>query len=179
VLVYVFDVIFLMLIKQKYNFICSLISHMHFTVFYRESPIFLPISFALFCSYGNMALFYHGLNQTELALRHMSRTLLLLSLASGPDHPDVAATLINVAMMYQDASNMNTALRYLQEALMKNERLLGPDHVQTAVCYHALAIAFSCMSLYKLSIQVNSDIKHWQELLLETVNLTFWVFMTA
>ncbi|AQK54778.1 tola protein homolog1 [Zea mays] len=104
-------------------------------------------------SYGNMALFYHGLNQTELALRHMSRTLLLLSLASGPDHPDVAATLINVAMMYQDASNMNTALRYLQEALMKNERLLGPVHVQTAVCYHALAIAFSCMSLYKLSIQ--------------------------
>ncbi|KAJ1280732.1 hypothetical protein BS78_04G255400 [Paspalum vaginatum] len=104
-------------------------------------------------SYGNMALFYHGLNQTELALRHMSRTLLLLSLASGPDHPDVAATLINVAMMYQDASNMNTALRYLQEALMKNERLLGPEHVQTAVCYHALAIAFSCMSLYKLSIQ--------------------------
>ncbi|CAO2047726.1 unnamed protein product [Urochloa humidicola] len=104
-------------------------------------------------SYGNMALFYHGLNQTELALQHMSRTLLLLSLASGPDHPDVAATLINVAMMYQDASNMNTALRYLQEALMKNERLLGPDHVQTAVCYHALAIAFSCMGLYKLSIQ--------------------------
>ncbi|OEL12516.1 Clustered mitochondria protein [Dichanthelium oligosanthes] len=114
---------------------------------------FLPISVTFFFSYGNMALFYHGLNQTELALRHMSRTLLLLSLASGPDHPDVAATLINVAMMYQDANNMNTALRYLQEALMKNERLLGPDHVQTAVCYHALAIAFSCMSLYKLSIQ--------------------------
>lgn len=50
-------------------------------------------------SYGNMALFYHGLNQTELALRHMSRALLLLSLSSGPDHPDVAATFINVAMM--------------------------------------------------------------------------------
>ncbi|VAI48732.1 unnamed protein product [Triticum turgidum subsp. durum] len=104
-------------------------------------------------SYGNMALFYHGLNQTELALRHMSRTLLLLSLASGPDHPDVAATLINVAMMYQDASNMSTALRYLQEALKKNERLLGPGHIQTAVCYHALAIAFSCMGAYKLSVQ--------------------------
>jgi protein TIF31 len=104
-----------------------------------------------------MALFYHGLNQTELALRHMSRTLLLLSLASGPSHPDVAATLINVAMMYQDAGNTNTALRYLQEALMKNERLLGPDHIQTAVCYHALAIAFNCMGAYKLSIQVSSD----------------------
>ncbi|KAG6494254.1 hypothetical protein ZIOFF_049274 [Zingiber officinale] len=94
-------------------------------------------------SYGNMALFYHGLNQTELALRHMSRTLRILSLSSGSDHPDVAATFINVAMMYQDIGNMKSALRYLQEALKKNERLLGPDHIQTAVCYHALAIAFN------------------------------------
>ncbi|KAL5719872.1 hypothetical protein ACHQM5_012603 [Ranunculus cassubicifolius] len=104
-------------------------------------------------SYGNMALFYHGLNQTELALRHMSRTLLLLSLSCGPDHPDVAATFINVAMMYQDIGKMNTALRYLQEALKKNERLLGEEHIQTAVCYHALAIAFNCMGAYKLSLQ--------------------------
>ncbi|KAG5539026.1 hypothetical protein RHGRI_019547 [Rhododendron griersonianum] len=104
-------------------------------------------------SYGNMALFYHGLNQTELALRHMSRALLLLSLSSGPDHPDVAATFINVAMMYQDIGNMNTALRYLQEALKKNERLLGEEHIQTAVCYHALAIAFNCMGAFKLSHQ--------------------------
>ncbi|CAK7330745.1 unnamed protein product [Dovyalis caffra] len=79
-----------------------------------------------------MALFYHGLNQTELALRHMSRALLLLSLSSGPNHPDVAATFINVAMMYQDIGKMNTALRYLQEALKKNERLLGEEHIQTA-----------------------------------------------
>ncbi|KAK9748596.1 hypothetical protein RND81_02G069100 [Saponaria officinalis] len=104
-------------------------------------------------SYGNMALFYHGLNQTELALHHMSRALLLLSLSSGPDHPDVAATFINVAMMYQDTDNMATALRYLQEALKKNERLLGEEHIQTAVCYHALAIAFNCMGAYKLSHQ--------------------------
>ncbi|GFZ02773.1 tetratricopeptide repeat (TPR)-containing protein [Actinidia rufa] len=103
--------------------------------------------------YGNMALFYHGLNQTELALHHMSRALLLLSLSSGPDHPDVAATFINVAMMYQDIGNMNTALRYLQEALKKNERLLGKEHIQTAVCYHALAIAFNCMGAFKLSHQ--------------------------
>lgn len=104
-------------------------------------------------SYGNMALFYHGLNRTELALRHMSRALLLLSLSSGADHPDVAATFINVAMMYQDISKMSTALRYLQEALEKNKRLLGEEHIQTAVCYHALAIAFNCMGLFKLSHQ--------------------------
>ncbi|XXG64096.1 hypothetical protein AAC387_Pa05g2141 [Persea americana] len=83
----------------------------------------------------------------------MSRTLLLLSLSCGPDHPDVAATFINVAMMYQDIGKMNIALRYLQEALKKNERLLGPEHIQTAVCYHALAIAFNCMGAYKLSLQ--------------------------
>ena len=49
---------------------------------------------------------------------------------------------------------MDTALRYLQEALKKNERLLGPEHIQTAVCYHALAIAFNCMGAFKLSHQV-------------------------
>ncbi|CAA0808886.1 Clustered mitochondria protein [Striga hermonthica] len=104
-------------------------------------------------SYGNMALFYHGLNQSELALHHMSRALLLLNLSCGPDHPDVASTYINVAMMYQDIKKMDTALRYLQEALKKNEKLLGAEHIQTAVCYHALAIAFNCMGAYKLSYQ--------------------------
>ncbi|KAH7444315.1 hypothetical protein KP509_02G073000 [Ceratopteris richardii] len=104
-------------------------------------------------SYGNMALFYHGLNQTELALRHMSRALLLLNVSSGSDHPDVAATFINVAMMYQDIQRMNVALRYLQEALQKNLRLLGEEHIQTAVCYHALAIVFNCIGAYKLSSQ--------------------------
>ncbi|KAG0576037.1 hypothetical protein KC19_5G050100 [Ceratodon purpureus] len=104
-------------------------------------------------SYGNMALFYHGLNQTELALRHMARTILLLNVSCGSDHPDVAATFINIAMMYQDIGKMNVALRYLQEALKRNERLLGEEHIQTAVCYHALAIAFNCMGAYKLSLQ--------------------------
>lgn len=75
-----------------------------------------------------------------------------MNVGLGPDHLDVAATLINVAMMYQDASNTSTALRYLQEALKKNECLLGPGHIQTTVRYHALAIAFSCMGAYKLSV---------------------------
>lgn len=106
-----------------------------------------------------MALFYHGLNRSELALRHMSHALQLSSLSSGPDHPDVAATFINVAMMYQDIGKMDIALRYLQEALKKNERLLGKEHIQTAICYHALAIAFNCMGAFKLSYQVCSMVK--------------------
>lgn len=121
--------------------------------------LLMLIKYTISCSYGNMALFYHGLSQTELALRHMSRALLLLSFSSGPDHPDVAATLINVAMMYQDMGKMDTALRYLQEALKKNERLLGKEHIQTAVCYHALAIAFNCMGAFKLSHQVKQTAK--------------------
>ncbi|KAK7349875.1 hypothetical protein VNO77_07677 [Canavalia gladiata] len=77
-----------------------------------------------------MALFYHGLNQTELALFHMSRALLLLSLSSRPDHPNVATSFINVAMMYQDIGKMNTTLCYLEEALKKNERLLDEEPIQ-------------------------------------------------
>ncbi|CAI9103176.1 OLC1v1001622C1 [Oldenlandia corymbosa var. corymbosa] len=77
-----------------------------------------------------MALFYHGLNQTELALRHTSWALLLLSLSSGPDHPD------------------------------KNERLFGEEHIQTAAFYDALAIAVNCMGAFKLSHQQLFNIIH-------------------
>ncbi|KAK6928678.1 hypothetical protein RJ641_004883 [Dillenia turbinata] len=111
-----------------------------------------------------MALFYHGLSQTDLALRHMSRAMVLLGLSSGADHPDVAATFINVAMLYQDIGYMKAALRYLQEALTRNERLLGKEHIQTAVCYHALAIACNCMGLFKLSHQMDAQKQKGQSL---------------
>lgn len=70
-------------------------------------------------SYGNMASFYHGLTQIELALRHMPRTLLLVGLSSGSNHPVVAVTFINVAMMYLDTGKMNTAHCCLKEAFEK------------------------------------------------------------
>ncbi len=66
---------------------------------------------------------------------------------------------------------MNVALRYLQEALKRNERLLGQEHIQTAVCYHALAIAFNCMGAYKLSLQV-SVLRH---LVLVLVKGSWWL----
>ena len=77
----------------------------------------------------------------QLALQHMSRALLLLRPKPifWPRSSYVAATFLNVAMMYQD--------------IEKNERLLGEEHIQTAVCYHALAIAFNCMGAFKLSHQ--------------------------
>ncbi|RDX77533.1 Clustered mitochondria protein, partial [Mucuna pruriens] len=103
--------------------------------------------------YCNMALFYHGLNQTELSLQYMSRALLLLNLSSGPDHPDIASTFINVAMIYQDMGKSNIALRYLQEALKKNKKLLGEEHIQTALSYHAIAIAFNSMGAFNLAYQ--------------------------
>ncbi|XP_020207812.1 clustered mitochondria protein isoform X2 [Cajanus cajan] len=104
-------------------------------------------------SYCNMALFYHGLNQTEFSLHYMARALLLLNLSLGPDHPDIASTFINVAMIYQDMKKTSIALRYLQEALKKNERLLGKEHIQTALSYHALAIAFNSIGAFNLSLQ--------------------------
>ena len=64
-----------------------------------------------------MALFYHELNQIELALWRMARTLALLNVLCGSHHPDVAATFINIAIMYQDIGKMSIVLRYLQDAL--------------------------------------------------------------
>ncbi|KAF9610554.1 hypothetical protein IFM89_023219 [Coptis chinensis] len=58
----------------------------------------------------------------------------------------------------QDIGKMNTTLHYLQEALKKNERLLGKEHIQTVECYPTLAIAFSCMGAFKLSLHANPEL---------------------
>ncbi|CAI5968299.1 unnamed protein product [Closterium sp. NIES-65] len=133
-------------------------------------------------SYGNMALYFHSMGESELALRHFKRTLQLLSLSAGNDHPEVASLFVNIALTYQrtlqllslsagndhpevaslfvnialtyqDMGKLQNAMKYLQEAVRVSEKLLGENHVQVAVCHHALALAFSSMGAFKLALQ--------------------------
>ncbi|CAI7931061.1 unnamed protein product, partial [Closterium sp. NIES-54] len=48
-----------------------------------------------------MALYFHAMGESELALRHFKRTLQLLSLSAGNDHPEVASLFVNIALTYQ------------------------------------------------------------------------------
>ncbi|GJW40556.1 retrovirus-related pol polyprotein from transposon TNT 1-94 [Tanacetum coccineum] len=59
----------------------------------------------------------------------------------------------HLTMMEEGMGNVHVALRYLHEALKCNQRLLGVDHIQTAANYHLIAIAFSLMEAYSLSVQ--------------------------
>ena len=96
--------------------------------------------------------FLHRLQRTELALVYVRRSLQLLGMACGAEHPNTAATFINIAMMEEGCGQTQLALRYLHEALACNRRLLGRLHVQTAAAYHALAIALSLSEAYGLSV---------------------------
>ncbi|KMZ59890.1 hypothetical protein ZOSMA_640G00030 [Zostera marina] len=77
-------------------------------------------------SYGDLAVFYYRLQQTELALKYVNQALYLLHLTCGPSHLN---TYINVAMM---------------------EEGLG-----TSASYHAIAIAIalSLIEAYSLRVQ--------------------------
>ncbi|KAK8575863.1 hypothetical protein V6N13_032827 [Hibiscus sabdariffa] len=104
-------------------------------------------------SYGDLAVYYYQLQQYEMALRYVNRSLFLLHFTCGLSHPNTAATYINVAIIEEGMGNVHVALRYLHEALKCNQRLLGADHIQTAASYHAIAIALSLMDAYSLSAQ--------------------------
>ena len=54
-------------------------------------------------SYGNLALFFQSMGESELALRLFRRTLQLMALASGAplQHPGASTLFINIALTYQ------------------------------------------------------------------------------
>lgn len=47
-----------------------------------------------------MVMFSHSLGQNRRALRYMRRAEYLLSMAAGPNHPDIAALYVNTGMIY-------------------------------------------------------------------------------
>ncbi|CAI5936846.1 unnamed protein product [Closterium sp. NIES-64] len=79
-------------------------------------------------SYGNMALYFHSMGESELALRHFKRTLQLLSLSAGNDHPEVASLFVNIALTYQLLSLS-----------------AGNDHPEVASLFVNIALTYRCV----------------------------------
>ncbi|KAL4292197.1 hypothetical protein AHAS_Ahas18G0004000 [Arachis hypogaea] len=62
-------------------------------------------------SYGDLSVFYYRMQQYELALKYINRTLFLLHFTCGLFHPNTAAAYINVAMVEEAIGNNDLALR--------------------------------------------------------------------
>jgi tetratricopeptide (TPR) repeat protein len=79
----------------------------------------------------------HGQPGTARPL--LQRALHIYETAYGPDHPHVAATLVNLAWVLRDLGEPATARPLLQRALHIDETAYGPDHPNVANALHNLA----------------------------------------
>ena len=103
-------------------------------------------------SYANLALLRHAAGESVPALHLLTHALRLLASCCPQPHPLCSALYVNLASLDQDVGRVPMSLRYLQEAIRTNEAVLAEGEVSTAICYHALALAFSGMGNMKLAI---------------------------
>lgn len=67
----------------------------------------------------------------------------------GPEHPEVAAAIIDLAKTYYGESKFDDAERLLRRALGMCEKTLGPEHPRVAVALNDLAAVQQAKHRYK------------------------------
>ena len=65
----------------------------------------------------------------------MYRSLNILKIACGDNHPDISSIYLNLGLMYQDFENFQAAIDCFLESLYRNISLFGENHIQVASCY--------------------------------------------
>jgi len=68
--------------------------------------------------------------QIRQAIPPAQQALQLREVVLGPDHPDVASSLITLAGLLNRTNQYNEAVPLYRRALAIRERLLGPDHIE-------------------------------------------------
>ena len=69
------------------------------------------------------------------------RDLAITEKALGPDHPDVAITLVNISALHMNTGRIDEAPALLTRALTIFQTKLGPDHPNTKTAQAWLDIA--------------------------------------
>ena len=80
-----------------------------------------------------------GAGEYDEALPLAKRALAIREKALGPDHPQVATSLVNLALLYDKKGDYAQAESLYQRALMIYEKALGPDHPYVATSLSNLA----------------------------------------
>lgn len=82
----------------------------------------------------------------------MLKSLKILEVVAGSNHPDVSSIYLNLGMMYQDVENFNAAIDCYTESLYRNMALYGNDHRQVVNCYQAIAHAYYLKEDFRVAL---------------------------
>ncbi len=78
----------------------------------------------------------------DLAMPFAQQALQSAQKSEGPDHPDVARSLLNLANLFQAQAQYAQAEPLIKQALAMNEKIFGPDHLYVAECLDKLAALY-------------------------------------
>jgi protein TIF31 len=82
----------------------------------------------------------------------MYRSLNILKIVCGENHPDISSIYLNLGLMYQDFENFQAAIDCFLESLYRNISLFGENHIQVASCYQAIAHAYFQLMDYRKAL---------------------------
>eukprot|EP00971_Amphidinium_carterae_P009387 185501-Amphidinium_carterae.1 len=71
---------------------------------------------------------YGAIGDASKTREYLERALQIKEAHSGPDHPEVARTLVNLGIAYGDLGDAAKKRDYLERALQIQEAHYGPDH---------------------------------------------------
>jgi protein TIF31 len=83
----------------------------------------------------------------------MYRSLSILNVVVGDQHPDISSLYVNLGLMYQDVDNHQAAIDCFFEALYRNIHLFGDKHMNVASCYQAIALAHNNIGDYRKALE--------------------------
>ena len=95
------------------------------------------------------------------AVRPDRRIVAATEKALGPDHPAVAAALVNLAAALGNTGDLRAALPMYERALAILERALPADHPFTATCLLHLSETFAWLGDIRDSIRTGSLAATW------------------
>jgi len=90
----------------------------------------------------------------------MYRSLSILKVVCGANHPDISSLYLNLGLMYQDIENYQAALDCYLESLYRNIALFGEEHLQVASCYQAIAGAYYNLGDYRKALEHQEKAHH-------------------
>lgn len=92
------------------------------------------------------------MGQYGQALPLLQRCLAIFEKASGPDHPDTAASLNLLGLLYDKMGETGEAFRLFQRSLVIYLKVLGPEHPVTANSLNNLATQYLSMGQYEKAL---------------------------
>ena len=103
-------------------------------------------------SYSNLGLYYHTCKYFSKAFEYMRKSIQILEVVCGSNHPDISSMYLNLGLMYQDVENYNAAIDCFMDSHYRNVALYGDCHIQVASSNQAIAHAYYLKEDFRMAL---------------------------